>query len=110
MTDEMDAPEPSPDDKIILKKEAMKIVGVSLRTFNRIRDQLEEQFGEKPELIWHPVEKHMVSLYSLNDVRTMVKLKALRDPPGRKAKVNPEPEEELTEDEKYQDHLSGYDL
>ncbi len=92
MTEE-DAPDPSPDDKIILKKEAMKIVGVSLRTFNRIRDQLEEQFGEKPELIWHPVAKHMVSLYSLNDIRTMVKLKALRVP-GRKAKVDPEPEEE----------------
>jgi len=94
LSEEEEAPEPSPDDKIILKKEAMKIVGVSLRTFNRIRDQLLEQFQEEPLLIWHPEAKHMVSLYSLNDVRKMVQLKALRVP-GRKPNADPEPEEEL---------------
>ncbi len=105
MTEE-EAPEPGPDEKVVLKKEAMEIVGVSLRTFNRIRDQLKEQFSEEPLLIWHPVAKHMVSLYSMNDIRKMVQLKAVRVRPGRKPKDDPEPEEELSEDEKYQDFLS----
>lgn len=93
MTEEAEAPEPGPDEKIIPKKEAMNIVGVSLRTFNRIRDDLKTQFQEEPLLIWNPVAKHMVSLYSMNDIRKMVQLKALRVP-GRKPKVDPEPEEE----------------
>ncbi len=106
MTEEAESPEPGPDEKVVPKKEAMEIVGVSLRTFNRIRDQLKDQFQEEPLLIWHPTDKHLVSLYSMNDVRKMVQLKAIRVRPGRKPKVDPEPEEELSEDEKYQDFLS----
>lgn len=85
--------QPGPDEKIIPKKETMEIVGVSLRTFNRIRDQLKEQFSEEPLMIWNPVAKHLVSLYSMNDIRKMVQLKALRVP-GRKPKEDPEPVEE----------------
>lgn len=95
MTEE-ESDQPGPDEKIIPKKEAMDIVGVSVRTFNRIRDQLKEQFDQEPMMIWNPTAKHLVSLYSMNDIRTMVQLKALRVP-GRKPKeaTDPEPVEEL---------------
>ncbi len=77
--------QPGPDEKIIPKKEAMAMVGVSLRTFHKIKDQLLEQFKQEPLLIWDGENKRLASLYSMNDVRKMVQLKALRVP-GRKPK------------------------
>ncbi len=87
MTDE-EAP-PGPEEKLIPKKEAIKMVGVSLRTFHKIKDALKDQYGQEPLLIWDDVNKRLASLYSLDDVRKMIELKALRHP-GRRPKEEPD--------------------
>lgn len=81
---EEEAP-PGPEEKLIPKKETMKMLGVSPRTFQKIKNDLKEQFGMEPLLIWDDVNKRLASLYSLSDVRKMIELKALRHP-GRRPK------------------------
>lgn len=71
---------PGPEEKLIPKKEAIKMVGVSLRTFHKIKDALKVVYGQEPLLIWDDVNKRLASLYSLDDVRKMMGLKAQRHP------------------------------
>lgn len=68
------------DEKIIPKKEAIKMVGVSPRTFQKIKNDLKGVYDQVPLLIWDDKNKRLASLYSLDDVRKMMGLKAQRHP------------------------------
>jgi len=73
---------PSIEDKIIPKKEALVMLGVSMRTFYRIKKELKEKFDMGPVLMLDQNDS-LISLYSLMDVRKMLEIKALRLP-GRR--------------------------
>ena len=69
------------DEKLIPKKEAIKMLGISVRTFSKIKkDAL--VLGIEPDILWDPDRKKMVALYSLRDVRVMIKLKESRGNAG----------------------------
>lgn len=67
-----------PDEKNIPKKEAIAMLGVSLRTFFRMKKDLKEQFGMEPEMLWDPNNNRLASLYSLTDIRKMMEIKHYR--------------------------------